>query len=160
MWAILVRIFPNANPSHIEMPRQFRIFRVFFHCAARNLFFHDALYRKRIVIVRARADGYAKHCNSCLLIISASISRSKPPANADRTLSLSQSPHFVLPPLVPPLLLSPCLSANSHTPKPLYICTWSVRDPQAATPSPTVAIPRIHPFSVSLSLSLSLSALW
>ena len=37
----------------------------------------------------------AKHCNSCLLIISASISGSKPPANADRTLSLSRSPHFV-----------------------------------------------------------------
>lgn len=37
---------------------------------------------------------YANYCNSCLLIISASISRSKPPANADRTLSLSRSPHF------------------------------------------------------------------
>lgn len=136
------------------MPRQFRIFRVFFHRAARNLFFHDALYRKRIVIVRARADGYAKHCNSCLLIISASISRSKPPANADRTLSLSQSPHFVLPPLVPPLLLSPCLSANSHTPNlSIFVrgpyATHKQRHHHRPSPSPE--------FTLSLYLCLSLS---
>lgn len=96
-------------------------FLVVFSPLPRNLFFHDALYRKRIVI--ARTDGYAKHCNSCLLIISASISRSKPPANADRTLSLSRSPHFV-----PPTPNRPRLPTVHHG--AVYICTWSVRDPQ------------------------------
>lgn len=87
--------------SASKWPGESGFFVVFPLCAPRNLFFHDALYRKRIVI--ARTDGYAEHCNSCLLIISASISRSKPPANADRTLSLSRSPHFLPPPPSPPL---------------------------------------------------------
>jgi len=51
---------------------------------------------------------YANHCNSCSLIISASISYSKPPANADRTLSLSRSPHFA------PLYRSISIPPPSH----------------------------------------------
>lgn len=54
-------------------------------------------YRKAIGNANTRrALNNVQRCNSCLLIISASISQSKPPANADRTLSLSRSPpHFV-----------------------------------------------------------------
>jgi len=55
---------------------------------------------------------YANHCNSCSLIISASISYSKPPANADRTLSLSRSPHFA------PLYRSISIPPPSHLPHP------------------------------------------
>lgn len=67
-------------------------------------------------------ENDAKHCNSCLLIISASISGSKPPANADRTLSLSRAPHFVSPP--PPLPVgsprAPSPLAASSLPGMLY----------------------------------------
>ena len=56
------------------------------------------------------SGGAPKHCNSCLLIISASISRSKPPANADRTLSLSRPLHFA------PLSASPILPFHPLSP--------------------------------------------
>lgn len=57
------------------------------------------MHRRRLSSSPSEREREAKHCNSCLLIISASISRSKPPANADRTLSLSRPLHFVVPSL-------------------------------------------------------------
>ena len=77
---------------------------------------------------------HVNHCNSCLLIISASISRSKPPANADRTLSLSWSPHFA------PLY---CTSAKtpsfSSTPSDSSICAWCVQELPTVTPAELVS---------------------
>lgn len=139
------------------IPGFFRVFFFSFFFPRRNLFFHDgSLSETHSDRTRARADGYAKHCNSCLLIISASISRSKPPANADRTLSLSRSPHFVPPPLSPSL----------HTPPlhPLYICTRPTSSdtpisllsspllPSGIAPSSQAgSAPAFHPISTSTS---------
>lgn len=91
--------------------------------------------RKWTIIVRT-SFMYVNHCNSCLLIISASISHSKPLANADRTLSLSRSPHFA------PLYCSTSAktpSSFSSTPSDSSICAWCVQEPPTVTPAELVS---------------------
>lgn len=91
--------------------------------------------RKRTIIVHT-SFMYVNHCNSCLLIISASISHSKPLANADRTLSLSRSPHFA------PLYCSTSAktpSSFSSTPSDSSICAWCVQEPPTVTPAELVS---------------------
>ncbi|KAG5332297.1 UBX protein, partial [Acromyrmex heyeri] len=91
--------------------------------------------QKRTIIVHT-SFMHVNHCNSCLLIISASISRSKPPANADRTLSLSWSPHFA------PLYCSTSAktpSSFSSTPSDSSICAWCVQELPTVTPAELVS---------------------
>lgn len=119
----IILIFLKNYYSYVPWQNLFYFFSLTFRLKTDN-------YRTHVRFM------YVNHCNSCLLIISASISHSKPLANADRTLSLSRSPHFA------PLYCSTSaktLSSFSSTPSDSSICAWYVQEPPTVTPAELVS---------------------